>query len=101
MQRRQPDSRIHPGNLGMMFLNDRRFVISLRPGFPFNACIEEVDGQLRCWASHKWLDQRAALIVDNFATKTEGGSYVWNDDVKRGPFVCIKGDHELFKVAFP
>lgn len=101
MRRRQPDSRIHSGNLGMVILNGKRFVINLRPGLPFNACIEEIDGALRCWASHRWLDSRAAMIVDGYATKTDGGSFVWNDDVKRGPFVCIKGDHELFKVIFP
>jgi len=101
MRRRQPDNRIHPENLGMMILGDKRFVINLRPGVPFNACIEEFDGSLRCWASHNWLDNRAAMVVDGYATKTEGGSFTWNNNVKRGRFVCIKGDHELFKVIFP
>ncbi len=101
MRRRQPDNRIHPENLGMMFLNGKRFVINLRPGVPFNACIEEFDGSLRCWASHNWLDQRAATVVDGYATPGESGSFLWNDDVKRGPRVGIKGDHELFKVIFP
>ena len=102
MKRRQPDNRIHPGNLGMMILNGRRFVINLRPGVPINACIEEDrNGSLHCWASHKWLDNRAATIVDGHATKTETGAFTWNDEVKRGPLACIKGDHELFKVIFP
>ena len=101
MRRRQPDNRVHPENLGMMVLNGQRFVINLRPGVPFNACIEEFDGALRCWASHNWLDNRAAMVVDGYATKTDTGAFVWNDDVKRGPVVCVKGDHKLYKVVFP
>ena len=101
MRRRQPDNRIHPDNLGMMILNDQRFVINLRPGVPFNACVEEFAGGLRCWASHNWLDNRAAAVVDGFATATEGGSFVWKDEVKRGPVACVKGDHKLYKVIFP
>lgn len=116
MRRLQPDNRIHPEDLGMLFMNDKKFVINLRRGVPFNACVEEVGGALRCWASHRWLDDRAAKIVENFATKTDGGSYVWNEDVKRGSLVCSKADlvrtkgdselpkairHGMFKVIFP
>ena len=98
--RRQPDNRVHPENLGMMILNGKRFVINLRPGVPFNACIEEFKDSLRCWASYNWLDNRAAMIVDGYATKTETGAFTWNEDVKRGRVACVKGDHKLFKVIF-
>jgi hypothetical protein len=101
MHRRQPDNRIHPENLGMVLINGKRFVVNLRPGVPFNACIEEFDGALRCWASQNWLDRRASTIVDGFAEKTESGAFVWGDEVKRGPMVGLKGDHPLFKVVFP
>jgi len=85
----------------MMILNGQRFVINLRPGVPFNACIEEVDGCLRCWASYHPLTPEAADMVARHATQTETGAFTWNDEVKRGPLACIKGDHELFKVIFP
>jgi len=101
MYRRQPDNRVHPENLGMMILNGQRFVINLRPGVPFNACVEEFDGSLRCWASHNWLDNRAAIVVDGYANKTESGAFIWKDEVKRGPVACVKGDHKLFRVIFP
>ncbi len=101
MRRRQPDNRIHPENLGMMFLNGKRFVINLRPGVPFNACIEEFQDSLRCWASHHWLDNRAAGVIEGYAALSEGGSFTWNDDVKRGPMACTKGGHKLYKVIFP
>jgi hypothetical protein len=99
--RRQPDNRVHPENLGMMILNGKRFVVNLRPGVPFNACIEEYDGFLRCWASQNPLDQRAAIIMEGYATKTDGGAFVWNDGVKRGPVACVKGDRPLYRVVFP
>jgi len=101
MRRRQPDNRIHPDNLGMMFLNGKRFVINLRAGVPFNACIEEFQGSLRCWASYHWLDNRAAMVVDGNATKTEKDSFVWNDNVKRGAMACVKGNHKLYKIILP
>lgn len=101
MRKRQPDNRIRPENLDMMVLKGKRFVINLRLGVPFNACIEDLDSVLRCWASKDWLDERAALVVDSFATKTQRGSYLWNENVKRGPFVCIKGGYDLFRVVFP
>lgn len=101
MYQRQPDNRIRLGDLGMMILNGKRFVVNLRPGVPFNACIEEFDGNLRCWASHEWLDTRAAMIVDRLATKTKTGTFVWNDDVRPGPVVCIKGGRRLYRAIFP
>lgn len=102
MRKRQPDNRIHPGNLGMVTLGNRRFVINLRSGVPFNACIEESSqGALRCWASHNWLDDRAATIVGRYANETPKGSFIWKDEVKRGSRACTKGGHELFRVIFP
>lgn len=99
--RRQPDDRIHPDNLGMMILDGKRFVVNLRPGVPFNACIEQYDGSLRCWASHNWLDNRAAGVVDGHATQTEGNAFVWKENIRRGPVACVKGDRPLYRVIFP
>ena len=101
MRYRQPDRRIQPRDLGMMALNGQRFVINLRPGVPFNACIEEFDGSLRCWASYKQLTQEAADLVARHATQTKSGAFLWNDDVRRDRFRCHKGDHDLFQVVFP
>ena len=102
MRRRQPDDRIHPGNLGMMIMGNTRFVVNLRPGVPFNACIEEFrDGALRCWASHAFLNDRAAGIVDKHATQTAKDAFVWNDEVKKGRLASTKGGHQLFKVILP
>ncbi len=102
VRNRQPDERIHPGNLGMMIMGDKRFVVNLRPGVPFNACVEEFrNGGLRCWASYAWLNDRAAGLVKRHATKTEKGAFTWNEGVRRGRRFTIKGGHELFKVIFP
>ena len=101
MRRRQPDDRIHPENLGMVAMNGKRFVINLRYGVPFNACIEEFDGSLRCWASYNWLDRRAAMLVDGCATKTNSGAFVWNDNIRLGSIACTKGGHDLYRVIFP
>jgi hypothetical protein len=101
MQRRQPDERVNPTNLGMMTLNGNRFVINLRPGVPWNACVEEFRNKLRCWASHAWLDQEAADVVDEYATKTENGNFVWNDNIERGPIACVKAGHSLYKMIVP
>lgn len=80
--RRQPDHRIHMRDLGVLDLNGKRFVINLRPGVPFNACIEEFKGSLRCWASHNWLDDEAAAFVRNNATPTDNNAFVWNEGVR-------------------
>ena len=101
MRKRQPDNRIHFENLGMVTLGGKRFVVNLGPGVPFNACIENFKGSLRCWASHRWLDSRAADLVDHFATETDGNAYIWRDEVIQGPVACIKGDRALYTVTFP
>ena len=101
MRYRQIDRRIQPHDLGMMVLNDQRFVVNLRPGVPFNACIEEFDGYLRCWASYRVLTQAAADLVSQHAAQTKSGAFVWTDEVRRDKFRCQKGDHDLFQVVFP
>lgn len=100
MQRRQPDDRIRPENLGMVTLNGKRFVINLCLGVPFNACIEEFRGFLRCWASYNWLNRSAASLVDGHATQTGTGAFVWNNNV-RFSRVSSKGGHDLYRVIFP
>ncbi len=95
------DSRIHPRDLGMVTISGKRYVINLRPGVPFNACIEEHGGALRCWASHNYLDRRATSIVEGFSTTSLDGAHVWDREVKRGRFACTKGDHEIYRVIFP
>lgn len=82
MRRRQPDSRIRKHELGSFTLGGKRFVVNLRPGVPRNACIEEFDGSLRCWASHKWLDDRAAEFVLKNATPTDNNAFIWNKGVR-------------------
>jgi hypothetical protein len=101
MRKRQPDNRIKRENLGVAIMSGKRFVVNTRPGVPFNACIEEAGGSLRCWASHRWLDDRAALAVVEHATKTETGAFLWNKGVKLGSVACVKGDQRLYKVILP
>ena len=101
MQTRQPDERIGLKDLGMLVLDGKRFVVNLSPGVPFNACIEEVDESLRCWASHRWLDDEAALFVYAAAQKNDSGAFVWDEDVKAGNLACVKGDWALLKVIIP
>jgi hypothetical protein len=78
----QPDPRIHKNDLASFTSNGKRFVVNGSPGVPRNACIEEVGGRLRCWASHVWLDDAAAAFVRANAAPTENDSFVWNDGVK-------------------
>lgn len=84
MRRRQPDNRVHKHELGSFTIHGKRFVVNLRPGVPRNACIEEFrNGGLRCWASHNWLDDRAAAFVrENAAFNAEQNHFVWNEGVK-------------------
>lgn len=82
MSRRQPDNRIRASELGSLSLNGKRFVVNLRPGVPRNACIEEVNGLLRCWASHRWLDDEAAAFVRENSVKTENNAFVWKEGVR-------------------
>ena len=83
-RQRQPDHRIRTHELGSFTSGGTKFVVNLRPGVPRNACIEEFrDGTLRCWASHTWLDDKAADFVRENATyREEQNSFVWNDGVK-------------------
>ncbi len=84
MRNRQPDTRIHKHELGSLNLGKKRFVVNLRPGVPRNACIEKHRGdRLRCWASHTWLDSRAAAFIRANATyRPKNNAFVWNDGVK-------------------
>lgn len=101
MRRDQPDNRVHPHELGMWVFGNKRFVVNLRRGVPYNACVEEHKKALRCWASYNYLDHRAATAVDNHATKTEKGTFIWDDDVQRGALVRTQGNHQTFKVIIP
>lgn len=79
----QPDNRIHKYELGAFTKNGKRFVVNLRPGVPYNAVIEEHDGgTLRCWASHRFLDEEAASFVKNNATKTDKNAFIWKKGMR-------------------
>lgn len=78
----QPDNRLRVGDLGSFTINGRRFVVNLRPGVPRNACIEEFDGALRCWASHTWLTPDAADFVRANAVPTDGNAFAWKPGVR-------------------
>jgi hypothetical protein len=85
MRRRQPDNRIHRWELGSWTPvgGTKRFVVNLRRGVPYNACVETFrNGALRCWASHNWLDNEAAAFVRDNATQTDKGAFVWDEGVK-------------------
>ena len=84
MRKRQPDTRIHKHELGSFTHRGKRFVVNLRPGVPRNACIEEFrKGGLRCWASHTWLDDKAADFVRTNATfNLDKNSFVWKNGVR-------------------
>lgn len=104
MRRRQPDNRIHRWELGSWTPTGgtKRFVVNLRRGVPYNACVETFrDGTLRCWASHSWLDDEAAAFVLANATPTGKNAFSWNDNVKQGRQARVKGDHELHEVISP
>ena len=101
MRKRQPDNRIKRENLGVAIMSGKRFVVNTRPGVPFNACVEEDAGVLRCWASHRWLDDDASEVVEKHATKTETGAFLWDDKVKLGPVACIKSDQKLYRAILP
>ena len=79
----QPDSRVHKNALASFTVAGTRFVVNGRPGVPRNACVEEFDGSLRCWASKAWLDDAAANFVRANATfRPENNCFVWNDGVR-------------------
>lgn len=79
----QPDNRIGVWDLGYYIINGRRYVVNRRPGVPRNAVIEEVDGNLRCWASRIWLTDEAAQFVRQFAThEPNNNSFIWNQGVR-------------------
>lgn len=78
----QPDSRIRKYELGSFTLEGKKFVVNLRPGVPRNACIEEFDGGLRCWASHTWLDNDAAAFVRENSVPTKNNAFVWKPGVR-------------------
>lgn len=103
MSRRQFDNRVHKHELGMLILGDgKRLVVNLRPGVPFNAVVEQFrNGSLRCWASHAFLDDRAASVVRYNAEEASSNSFVWKDNVKQGTRACVKGGRDLFRVELP
>lgn len=82
MRRRQPDNRIRKYELGSFTMNGKRFVVNLRPGVPRNACIEQFGDALRCWASHRWLDDEAADFVRENSVQTENNAFVWKEGVR-------------------
>lgn len=76
----QPDNRIGIRDLGHFFFNGKKYVVNRRPGVPRNACIEEFEGKLRCWASKIWLTDDAAKVVRENATFNEKQNhFTWND----------------------
>ncbi len=82
MSRKQFDNRIHKHELGSFTSGTKRFVVNLRQNVPFNACIEEFrNGSLRCWASHNFLDDRAAAFVRANSSATDHNAFVWNEGV--------------------
>lgn len=79
----QPDDRIRRRDLAALFVDGKRFVVNGRPGVPRNACVEQFDGGLRCWASRQWLDDDAANYVRNNAKYLpDSNSFVWNIGVR-------------------
>ena len=66
--------------LGFFRLNGKRFVIHGGPGCPRNACIEVVNGDLRCWACHRPVDQKATSHLRRNFKLTESGTFL---DTKR------------------
>ena len=80
----QPDQRIHKFELGSFTNNGKRFVVNLRPGVPRNACIERInENSLRCWASHTFLDHKAAKFVEEHAVfNPERNHFTWKEGVK-------------------
>ena len=82
MQPQVRDNRIQKRDLGSFTVKGTRLVVNLQPGVPRNACIEEVDGVLRCWASREPLDQEAADYVrENAIYRPENNTFVWKDGV--------------------
>jgi len=74
----QPDNRIHRHELGSLIINGKNFVVNRRRGVPFNSVIELVNGHLRCWASHRPLDEEAAAYVRaNADYMAENNSFIW------------------------
>jgi len=82
MRRRQPDRRIRVRDLGSFTINGKRYVVNLRPGVPRNACIEEYDGGLRCWASRTWLDDEAAAFVRDNSEPASHNKFIWNKGIR-------------------
>lgn len=79
----QPDPRIGKRDLGAWFHDGKRYVVNARPGVPRNACVEQFDSALRCWASHQWLDDEAANYVRANATYSpEQNAFLWKVGVR-------------------
>ena len=79
----QPDPRIRKENLGAFFIKGKRYVVNANPGVPRNACVEEFDGALRCWASHQWLDDSAADFIRQNATYLpDNNAFIWKVGVR-------------------
>lgn len=87
---------IEPEELGWTLIQGRPYVVNTRPGVPFNACIEEYDGRLRCWASHAELTAEAARLVESFASPSPTGAFVWRETVPRGVYLGMRGGREVF-----
>lgn len=80
MPETQPDRRIKIRDLGVFSHNGQRFVINNRPGVPRNACIEEANGYLRCWASHEPLAPEAAEFIRRHADfDPKFNRFTWKD----------------------
>ncbi len=73
---RQPDYRVKREDLKYSRILDNVFAVHRQPGCPSNACIEEVDGFLRCWACHNPLNDRAARFVRKNFVKTDNGAFI-------------------------
>lgn len=87
MPQLQPDPRIKVDKIGVLSLGGRRYVIHAARGCPRNACIENFDGHLRCWACHTPLTEEAAAYVRNNAHPKDDpqgqknfDAFVWNDN---------------------
>ena len=79
MSAQQPDPRIRREDLGALNLNGEKYVTHDKVGCPRNACIEEFDGYLRCWACHMPLTSGAARYVRATSKPTDKNSFTWID----------------------
>ncbi len=76
MAARQPDNRVKREDLKFWKFGGKLFVIHGSRGCPRNACIEEHDETLRCWACHKPLTERAAHYVRKNFVQTDNGAFI-------------------------